>query len=106
MSISGQYPSPEIVNGYVCWDCADVAKAKKDINPNSSSLDLSSSANGSSQSPAVVFGGALAGANSATGQSSPGASSSGQPNGANPQPPTAQTSASLWAPGNQLNITA
>lgn len=118
MSISGQYPTPEIVNGYICWDCADVAKAKKGENPAASPLDPSSNgANGtngsngasgssstqgaqgaSSQSPAVVFGGVLANA------SGPNASAFGQTLAGGTA--AAQTSASLWAPGRQLNLTA
>lgn len=27
------YPSPVNVNGYACWNCGDVAMAKRDIDP-------------------------------------------------------------------------
>jgi hypothetical protein len=63
----------QVVNGYVCMDCSDVALAKKDINPahppNSPNADPSSSSNGaadplsapsnSKSAPAVTFGGSL-----------------------------------------------
>jgi len=60
----------QVVNGFVCMDCADVALAKKDINPahppGSPNADpQSASSNGSSISsngqatPAVTFGGSL-----------------------------------------------
>jgi len=122
MSISGQYQTPEVVNGYVCWNCAEVAKAKKGENPASNALDPSSAANGAngssnaansangssgvqggpastSQSPAVVFGGVLASANGSL-------TSSSSVLGQNAANASGQTSASLWAPGGQLNITA
>jgi hypothetical protein len=65
----------QVVNGYVCMDCADIALAKKDINPahppndpnNPSSSSSSSSSSGASvgssntqSTPAVTFGGSLA----------------------------------------------
>lgn len=67
---------PQIVNGYVCFDCADVALAQKDINPahppgspsnptgsTPNGLDNPNSPAGTSdaRSPsAVVFGGMAA----------------------------------------------
>src|SRR5271167_1174609 len=76
LSISGVYSQPAIVNGYVCWNCQQVAEAKKDINPvtavqpggapsqsgatnQSSATSQVGSSNASPQS-AVVFGGNLA----------------------------------------------
>jgi hypothetical protein len=69
-------PAPQTVNGYLCFDCADVALAKKGDNPahppgspsnptggtpNGLHNPTAASATGASQSPnAVVFGGALA----------------------------------------------
>ena len=33
MAISGDYPSPVTVNGFVCRNCADVDRAKRHIDP-------------------------------------------------------------------------
>ncbi|GEN99311.1 hypothetical protein NSE01_11440 [Novosphingobium sediminis] len=33
MAISGDYPSPVTVNGYVCRNCSDVDRAKRHIDP-------------------------------------------------------------------------
>lgn len=33
MAISGDYSSPITVNGFVCRNCSDVAKAEKNIDP-------------------------------------------------------------------------
>jgi hypothetical protein len=65
MSISGNYAQPVVVNGYACWNCQQVAEAKKDIDPASSQSGAVQSPNQSpgqstGQSPAVVFGGSLA----------------------------------------------
>jgi hypothetical protein len=60
----------QVVNGFVCMDCADVALAKKDINPahppNSPNADPqsgsgagSSTSSNSQATPAVTFGGSL-----------------------------------------------
>jgi hypothetical protein len=60
----------QVVNGFVCMDCADVALAKKDINPahppgspnadpqSSSGSGTAGSSNGQG-TPAVTFGGSL-----------------------------------------------
>ena len=77
----------QIVKGYVCFDCADVALAQKDINPahppgspsnptvsTPNGLDNPNSPAGTSgaRSPsAVVFGGALAGLQAATSSANP-----------------------------------
>ena len=74
MSISGNYARPDIVNGYVCWNCQQVAEAMKDLNPvtagqpggapsQTGATSPGSPASGSSNArpqSAVVFGGALA----------------------------------------------
>jgi hypothetical protein len=75
LSISGNYAQPDIVNGYVCWNCQQVSEAKKDINPvtavqpgGATSQTASTTTPGaapggaSNASPqsAVVFGGTLA----------------------------------------------
>jgi hypothetical protein len=54
----------QVVNGFVCMDCADVALANKDINPahppNSPNADAQSATRGNGQgTPAVTFGGSL-----------------------------------------------
>ncbi|MBX9881656.1 MAG: hypothetical protein K2X73_06740 [Sphingomonas sp.] len=33
MAVSLNYPSPVNVNGFACWNCGDVAMAKRDIDP-------------------------------------------------------------------------
>jgi hypothetical protein len=76
MTISGNYPSPVYVNGYQCNNCAEVAEAKKDINPaepkaGPGGVDANTPANqaaqlasgqtpSSNRGPAVTFGGSLA----------------------------------------------
>jgi len=72
MAISANYPTPVYVNGYQCNNCAQVAEAKKDINPadpkaGPGGVDASSS----SQSPAFTLGGMLANGSSAAGKASP-----------------------------------
>src|SRR5665213_2894951 len=72
----------QVVNGFVCMDCADVALAKKDINPahppgspNAAPKSGSSGSPDSSQgTPAVTFGGSLS--------QLPGANAVQQPGGA------------------------
>ena len=70
---SVNYPTPVLVNGYSCRNCTDVANAKKNIDPQhpkdgpfgvdkAQDTDKANSKPGASQSPAVVFGGQLAGA--------------------------------------------
>ena len=54
----------QVVNGFVCMDCADVALANKDINPahppNSPNADAQSATSSNGQgTPAVTFGGSL-----------------------------------------------
>ena len=33
MTVNGNYSAPVSVNGYQCWNCTDVANAKKHIDP-------------------------------------------------------------------------
>jgi len=82
VTISGDYPRPVSVNGYQCWNCHEVAEAKKGINPAPQPQGASSRDNASS--PAVVFGGALAGAPTAT---SPSGASAASPASATPSAP-------------------
>jgi hypothetical protein len=57
MSVSANYSQPVAVDGYLCWNCHQVAEAKKGVNPDSPASAAGTSA---SSSPAVLFGGALA----------------------------------------------
>jgi hypothetical protein len=65
MSVSGDYAQPVNVNGYVCWNCSQVADAKKgvspaEVKPGETAAQAQASSNTTSTS-AVMFGGALAG---------------------------------------------
>ena len=79
MAIGGDYANPVYVNGYQCWNCSQVAEAKKGINPAQPNTGVegpqpkagSSSASTPSQGPAVTFGGALAGSSPGTGAVKP-----------------------------------
>jgi hypothetical protein len=75
--------SIQVVNGYVCLDCADVALAKKDLNPAhppnspnaeppSAGLDGSSTSSNSQSTPAVTFGGSLSQTGGASAVQQPG----------------------------------
>ncbi|HEY5008028.1 MAG TPA: hypothetical protein VII42_08490 [Caulobacteraceae bacterium] len=78
----------QVVNGFVCMDCADVALAKKDINPahppgspNADPKSGSSSLPGSSQgTPAVTFGGSLSQLQGANAVQQPGGTTQSQLN--------------------------
>ncbi|KRA40191.1 hypothetical protein [Devosia sp. Root635] len=50
MAISSDYPRPVTVNGYVCHNCDDVSKAKRNLDP---------SPPDAAASDAVSFGGTL-----------------------------------------------
>jgi hypothetical protein len=110
MSISGDYATPQYVNGYACWNCAAVAEAKKDINPadpkaGPGGVDASNdptansggtqqttdqgSTQGSTQTPAVLFGGVLSGSTAALASSQ-----------------SAQFASTNWGLGGRLNISA
>jgi hypothetical protein len=99
------YPTPILVNGYSCKNCTEVDEAKKHIDPAhpkdgpygidakdqpgapaKTDSTAQSSAQSSSQSPAVTFGGALAGLNGAS-----------TPSAAAQQPPAI-------AQGQRLNV--
>jgi hypothetical protein len=96
----------QIVNGYVCFNCSDVALAQKDINPAHPPNSPSSQTNGSSgtpgssntqSTPAVTFGGSLSQSQGAAAvQPSGGA---GATTTAFPQPLPGQA-------GSQLNLVA
>jgi len=100
------YPTPVVVNGYSCKNCTDVDLAKKHVDPahpkdgpyginakdqpgaaDKKSPDKTPQAD--AQSPAVTFGGALAGLNA-------GSASSVQP----------QQQAPAVAQGQRLNVLA
>jgi len=91
----------QVVNGFVCMDCADVALAKKDINPahppGSPNADPqsgpgagSSTTSNSQATPAVTFGGSLSQLPGANAVQQPGGTSQPQlnPDQTNPAPPT------------------
>lgn len=33
MAINGNYPSPVVVNGFLCWNCTDVDHAHEHVDP-------------------------------------------------------------------------
>ncbi|HLK26057.1 MAG TPA: hypothetical protein VKT30_15490 [Caulobacteraceae bacterium] len=99
----------QIVNGYVCFNCSDVALAQKGINPAhppNSPDPAPPSATGQTggpqgptntqSTPAVTFGGALSQLNGAAAVQAPGSAAASAPAG---QQPPGQTS-------GQLNILA
>ena len=53
----------EIVNGYVCHNCTDVAHAKKGVDPARPKEAPAEEAKAAERGPAVTFGGELSGAN-------------------------------------------
>jgi hypothetical protein len=70
MSVSGDYAQPVPVNGYLCWNCSQVADAKKGVNPaevkpGETASQVQASSN-SRPSSAVLFGGALTGTAAST----------------------------------------
>jgi hypothetical protein len=61
MAVSANYPTPVYVNGYQCNNCAQVAEAKKDINPADPKAGPGGAdAKSSAPSPAFTLGGSLA----------------------------------------------
>lgn len=58
MAISSDYPRPITVNGYVCRNCDDVSKAKRNVDPTEKTPG---------QQAAVSFGGSLAAQSRVTG---------------------------------------
>jgi hypothetical protein len=98
----------QIVNGYVCFNCSDVALAQKDINPAHppNSPDPSGQTNGPSaaqgssntqSTPAVTFGGSLSQTQGTAAVQPAGAT--GAAAAASPQAPPGQN-------GSQLNLVA
>ena len=65
MSVSTDYSTPVMVNGYACKNCTDVGNAKKHIDPEhprSGPYGINAKNDPSAQQNAAVeFGGALAG---------------------------------------------
>jgi hypothetical protein len=64
MTISGDYPTPVLVNGYVCKNCTDVDDAKRHIDPahpkdGPYGIYAKDDPAAASRSPAVDFGGGL-----------------------------------------------
>ena len=67
MSISGNYPAPVTVNGFLCRNCTDVDYAKKHIDPQhprSGPYNIDAK-DDPTQPPAVRFGGRLSALNDA-----------------------------------------
>jgi hypothetical protein len=68
VTVSVNYPSPVMVNGYSCKNCTDVDYAKKHIDPahpkdGPFGIDAKDAGRAASKpAPAVTFGGALTGA--------------------------------------------
>jgi hypothetical protein len=64
MSVSSDYTQPVNVNGYVCWNCSQVADAKKGVDPADvkpgETAAQAQAASSTTATSAVVFGGALA----------------------------------------------
>jgi len=95
-SINANYSKPVAVNGYECWNCKQVAEAKKGIDPQNpkagpygiDTKNGSVSSNPASQQSSVTFGGALSGLN----QSS--------------SAPIPASAAAISQPGNQLSLSA
>jgi len=75
MAISGNYSAPVSVNGYQCWNCTDVANAKKHIDPEHPKagpygIDAANDPglrNDPKTRAAVVIGGALSGISAESG---------------------------------------
>ena len=57
MSVSTDYPRPVAVNGSLCWNCHQVAEAKKGVDPAKPSDEADRV--GSASSPAFQLGGVL-----------------------------------------------
>ena len=77
------YPSPVTVNGYSCKNCTDVDYAKKNIDPahpkdGPFGIDKANAPKLGATSPAVTFGGSLAGLNPAPSSSQAPAVAQGQ----------------------------
>jgi hypothetical protein len=89
LAVSINYPTPVYVNGYACNNCAQVADAKKGIDPADPKagpygIDAANDprlpgAVDATQSSAVVFGGLLA-------QGAGGSGAAASPTGSDPRP--------------------
>lgn len=69
MTIGSDYPSPVLVNGYVCRNCTDVDLAKKMIDPDHPEDGpgrINVPRDTAARDQAVCFGGALAGLDEST----------------------------------------
>ncbi len=96
--------SMEVVNGYVCKSCCDVALAKKGVDPAHPKDDPTNPAYDPKTAkadkekasgivtPAVVFGGKLAGLNNTSSATDPNAS--------------ADSARNTYAPGNLVSVSA
>ena len=65
MSISGNYPTPVTVNGFLCRNCTDVENAQKHVDPQhprSGPYNINAK-DDPTQPPAIRFGGALSALN-------------------------------------------
>lgn len=80
----GERVSISVVNGYLCMSSCDAAKARTGRNPHAGSAanQVSNTKPGSTQTPAVTFGGALAARDAVT---SIGAAAQPAANGASSQ---------------------
>jgi hypothetical protein len=58
--INANYPRPVLVNGYECDNCADVAKAKKGVDPHERPGNAGAADPASAPRPAFTLGGTLA----------------------------------------------
>ena len=66
MTVSGNYPTPVQVNGFICRNCTDVDYAKKHIDPDhpkAGPYGANAANDPSLANKPVVFGGSLAGLN-------------------------------------------
>ncbi len=88
----------QIVNGYVCFDCSDVALAKKDINPahppstpGAPPTNNDGSTSASQGTAAVTFGGSLSQLQGASAVQQPGGASGIQTQPSPYQPQAGQT---------------
>jgi hypothetical protein len=81
MTVGANYSKPVLVNGYECWNCSQVADAKKGEDPAhpTTGPDATPGASAPSAPGAVRFGGALASLNATSAGNSPAPPAPGQP---------------------------
>jgi hypothetical protein len=97
-----------IVNGYVCFNCTDVANAKKGINPAHPKDPLhpqtdaqnALAAAKAKDNPAVILSGALSNAGAANGAANSSAATNSSSATQNPTPPASYTT------GTQVDVSA